>query len=96
MKLNKILPFGAAIVAMAFASCGEDFLNGENQQYVDSETASEVLEADPEFVDSYTSGLWSWMVTFGTTSTSHDDFSLASVLHSTDMGGEDMTMFSNS
>ena len=37
-----------------------------------------------------------WMVQYGTTSTSHDDFSHMSVMHATDMMSEDMTMFNSS
>ena len=37
-----------------------------------------------------------WMATFGVVSSSHDDFSHMSVLHATDMMGEDMTMFKSS
>ena len=95
MKLNKILGLGVIGLAMATAtSCSDDYLNAVNHRTLDTETAAEIMEQDPSFIDSYVSGMWSWMVTYGTTSTSHDDYSMASILHSTDMAAEDMTIFS--
>lgn len=97
MKLNKILGLGVIGLAMATAtSCSEDYLDAVNHNTLDTETAAEIMEQDPAFIDSYVSGIWSWMVTFGTTSTSHDDYAMMSILHSTDMAAEDMTMFSSS
>ena len=95
MKLNKILGLGVIGLAMATAtSCSEDYLDAVNHRTLDTETAAQIMEQDPSFIDSYVSGMWSWMVSYGTTSTSHDDYSLMSVLHSADMAAEDMTMFS--
>ena len=95
MKLNKILGLGVIGLAMATAtSCSDDYLDAVNHRTLDTETAAEIMEQDPSFIDSYVSGMWSWMVTYGTTSTSHDDYSMASILHSTDMAAEDMTIFS--
>lgn len=97
MKLNKILGLGVIGLAMATAtSCSDDYLDAVNHRTLDTETAADIMEQDPSFIDSYVSGIWSWMVTYGTTSTSHDDYAMASILHSTDMAAEDMTMFSSS
>ena len=97
MKLNKLFRFGVVGLAMTtLASCGEEFLEVDNKYTVSTETAVEIMNEDPEFIDSFVSGIWSWMVTYGTTSTSHDDYSMMSILHSTDMAAEDMTMFSSS
>ena len=95
MKLNKILGLGVIGLAMATAtSCSDDYLDAVNHRTLDTETAAGIMEQDPSFIDSYVSGMWSWMVTYGTTSTSHDDYAMASILHSTDMAAEDMTIFS--
>lgn len=95
MKLNKILGLGVIGLAMAtVTSCSDDYLNAVNHRTLDTETAAEIMEQDPSFIDSYVSGIWSWMVTYGTTSTSHDDYAMMSILHSTDMAAEDMTCFS--
>ena len=91
MKLNKYLSLGLIGLSLGFASCADDFLTAEDKQYVDKEVITELLENDPTFIDSYVSGIWSWMSTYGTTSTSHDDFSVMSVLHGCDMQTEDMT-----
>ncbi len=97
MKLNKFLGLGVIGLAMAtVTSCSDDYLDAVNHRTLDTETAAEIMEQDPSFIDSYVSGIWSWMVTFGTTSTSHDDYAMMSILHSTDMAAEDMTMFSSS
>lgn len=97
MKLNKILGLGVIGLAMAtVTSCSDDYLDAVNHQTLDTETAAEIMEQDPTFIDSYVSGIWSWMVTYGTTSDSHDDYAMMSILHSTDMAAEDMTMFSSS
>ncbi len=97
MKLNKILGLGVIGLAMATAtSCSDDYLDAVNHRTLDTETAAGIMEQAPSFIDSYVSGIWSWMVTYGTTSTSHDDYAMASILHSTDMAAEDMTMFSSS
>lgn len=97
MKLNKILGLGVIGLAMAtVTSCSDDYLDAVNHRTLDTETTAEIMEQDPSFIDSYVSGIWSWMVTYGTTSTSHDDYSMMSILHSTDMAAEDMTMFSSS
>lgn len=93
MKLNKYLSLGLIGISLGFASCADDFLTAEDKQYVDKEVITELLENDPTFIDSYVSGIWSWMSTYGTTSTSHDDFSVMSVLHGCDMQTEDMTMY---
>lgn len=97
MKLNKFLGLGVIGLAMAtVSSCSDDYLDAVNHRTLDNETTAEIMEQDPTFIDSYVSGIWSWMVTYGTTSTSHDDYSVMSILHSTDMAAEDMTMFSSS
>ena len=97
MKLNNLFKLGVVGLAMTtLASCGEEFLEVDNKYTVSTEKAVENMNADPSYVNNYVSGIWSWMVTYGTTSTSHDDYSMMSILHSTDMAAEDMTMFSSS
>ena len=93
MKLNKYLSIGLLGLSLGFASCADEFLTAEDNLHIDKEVITELLEDDPAFIDSYVSGIWSWMSTYGTTSTSHDDFSVMSVLHGCDMQTEDMTMF---
>lgn len=97
MKLNNLFKLGVVGLAMTtLASCGEEFLEVDNRYTVSKETAVANMEADPAFINTYANGIWSWMVTYGTTSTSHDDYAMMSILHSTDMAAEDMVMYASS
>jgi len=92
MKLYKFLLFAAAIL-MFLPSCSEDFLDAENTGYLSGEKATELGEKDPELLNSYLRGAWAFMVQYSiANSDAHDDFSYMSVLHSTDMMCEDITM----
>jgi len=92
MKIYKFL-IAAMAVLMFIPSCSEDFLEAEQTGNLDSETASELASKDPESLNAYLRGAWAFMVQYSVGgSGSHDDFSYMSVLHSTDMMCEDITM----
>ncbi len=59
---------------------------------VDSVTFSSVLVTDAELRERTLNNIYAYMVRFDIASTSHDDFSYMSVLHSTDMMGQDIAM----
>ena len=81
--------------ALLFVSCGEDFMDIDYTRYLDSETAASLVETDPNALNAYMLGAFEYMVkynTTGSTSSVHDDFSHMSVLHSTDMMGQDIAL----
>lgn len=90
MKFYNKLTIGLAALAMTFASCSDEYINGENQRSLEAETASEIIADDPTFVDSYISGIWSWMSAYAY---DHDVFGVTSILHATEMMGEDLVMY---
>lgn len=90
MKRNKLLIAALLGVSISLSSCGDEFLEGDNQVTLEPETATEIIDADPEFIDSYTSGIWAWMVSY---ISQHDDAGVMAVLHAWDMMGEDLIMY---
>lgn len=93
MKANRLSILALGIAALfTMESCGEKFLEGEMTAYLDSEAAEAMIEKDPEALGAYLSGIWAFMVKYNVVgSDAHDDFSFMSVLHSTDVMGEDIT-----
>lgn len=91
MKFTKYI--AASMIALAgFTSCSESFLDTEYTEYLDETAAAEAAGKNP---DVFLNGMWSWMVTFGQVSTSHDDFGYMGSLHATDMMCEDIVMASS-
>ena len=91
----KFLKYLSCIVlgAVMLTSCGEDFTDAEVTAYLDGETATSLFESDPSALYNLVDGIYSWMVAFDVTgAAAHDDFSFMSVLHSTDMMGEDIAL----
>lgn len=89
MKFAKYFAAGL-ISVMGLASCGDDFMDTEYTQYLDQESAGVAAAGEPAV---FLNGLWSWMVSY---QSSHDDFGVASVMHATDMMGEDIAMYADS
>lgn len=84
------------VCATFIISCSDDFLDADNTGYLDSETAQNLAAKNPETLDAYLGGIWSFMVTYNISGNStHDDFSFMSVLHATDMMAENITMMSS-
>ncbi len=80
----------ASVIALAgLTACGDSFFDTEYTEYLDSEAAGEAAGKNP---DVFLNGMWSWMVTSGQTSSSHDDFGYMCSLHATDMMGQDICM----
>ena len=88
MKFSKYIA-ASMIALVGFSSCSESFLDTEYTEYLDKEAAGEAAGKNP---DVFLNGMWSWMVSFGQTSTSHDDFGYMGSLHATDMMSEDICM----
>lgn len=91
----KFIKYLSSIVlgAVLLTSCGEDFTEVEVTTYLDGETATSLFESDPSALFNLVDGIYSWMVAFDVTgAAAHDDFSFMSVLHSTDMMGEDIAL----
>jgi hypothetical protein len=97
MKITRISTLMLGVVAaVTMNSCGEKFLDGEITSELDAGTAASLIETDPDALNAYLNGIWSFMVSFnvtGSSSSPHDDFSYMSVLHSTDMMSEDITCY---
>lgn len=93
MKFTKYI--AAALMATSFlTSCSDSFLETVYTGELDSDAAAEAAGKNP---DVFLNGMWAWAVTYNQTNRdSHDDFGLMSVLHSTDMMGQDIGMASTS
>lgn len=88
MKFKKYI--AASMIALAgLTACSDSFLDTDYTEYLDEEAAGEAAGKNP---DVFLNGMWSWMVTFGQTSDSHDDFGYMGSLHATDMMGQDICM----
>lgn len=89
MKILKYIAVG--LLAMTgFSSCSDSFLETEYTQELDADAASEAAGRNP---DVFLNGMWSWMITYNMTNAgAHDDFGYMSMLHSTDMMGQDIGM----
>lgn len=92
MKILKYITASVLASVLLLSSCSQDFTDVKNTAYLDANTAAEIAASDPDALDSYLLGAFSFLVQFGITSTSHDDFSHMSVLHSTDMMGNDIAL----
>lgn len=89
--INKVLII--VFSALILASCGESFMEVDNTSYINSETASKLVAKDPDMLDVYMLGAFSYLVKFNISGNdAHDDFSHMSVLHSTDLMGQDIVL----
>ena len=89
MKFAKYFAAGL-ISVMGLASCGDDFMDVEYTTNLDKETAVDVAADKPSV---FMNAIWSQMVAV---QSSHDDFGLMSILHASDMMGEDIAMGADS
>ncbi|WP_281643862.1 RagB/SusD family nutrient uptake outer membrane protein [Bacteroides zoogleoformans] len=89
MKITRYIVVGLLAI-VGFGSCSESFLDTEYTAELDAQAASEAAGNNP---DVFLNGMWSWMVTFNMAGTgAHDDFGIMSILHSTDMMGQDIAL----
>ena len=82
-----------ATIATAILAAGgakENFEEVKQSSRLNGGQAAELVEADPEFLNSYISGLYSWLVQFDQAYEGHDDFGLASIFYITDVMGQDI------
>ena len=86
------------VAAVTMNSCSEKFLDGEITAQLDAETAASLVESDPNALNAYLNGIWSFMVSYDVSGAgdNHEDFSFMSVLHSTEMQGEDIVFYNSS
>ena len=99
MKIKRISTIVLGVVAAVIMnSCSEKFLDGEITSQLDAETAASLVESDPNALNAYLNGIWSFMVSYDVygSGSNHEDFSYMSVLHSTEMQGEDIVFFNSS
>ena len=92
MKFYNKLTIGLAALAMTFASCSDEYMNGDNQRTLEAETAAGIIADDPAFIDSYVNGLWSYMASYVV---NHDIFGITAIHHATEMMGEDLVMYNS-
>ena len=91
MKAIKNIVAGVAAV-LALSSCGTDYLDTEYTRYLSSEEVGEVAAEDPSV---FLNGIWSWMVEYNPTNAAsgpHDTFGYMSIMHASDLSGEDMAL----
>lgn len=75
------------------SSCGDSFMETEYTAYLDAETAAELAASDPSALNAYMLGAFSFMVKYNVSGgDAHDDFSHMSVMHSTDLMGQDIVL----
>lgn len=99
MKITRISTLVLGVVAaVTMNSCSEKFLDGEITAQLDAETAASLVESDPNALNAYLNGIWSFMVSYDVSGAgdNHEDFSFMSVLHSTEMQGEDIVFYNSS
>lgn len=93
MKLLQNIKISFLALIVVLASCSKDFTNVKNTAYLDSPTAAEIAASNPDALDSYLLGAFSFLVSWNINgSGAHDDFAHMSVLHSTDMMGGDIAL----
>jgi len=89
IRNNKL--YAALTCLVLLTSCGSDFLDTENTENLDKETVGSLKQFDPFLL-----GAFSFMakadVLDKKEDAAHDDFSVMSVLHSTDLMGEDIAL----
>lgn len=78
-------------VAMVTVSCKDDFLDTTYTNGISKTTATKLAASDPDALNGYLLGVFNFMAQSNVAGNgNHDDFSVMSVLHSTDMMGETM------
>ena len=91
--MKKYLYIAIATALIATGCAKENFENIRQSGSLSGEQAAEIVEADPGFLNSYISGLYSWLVQYnqvGANANVHDDFGLASIFWTTDVMGQDI------
>ena len=81
------------LVAGLFAtvSCEKSF-DVNYSGYLTGSNASQMVAEDPSFLNSYVQGLYSWMITYGSTYNGHDDFGYLSCMMISDFMGQDIAL----
>ena len=88
MKLLKYISIGL-LATVGLTSCSSDYLDTEYTGSLDSDATADAAGRKPM---GFLNGMWSWMVSYGTVSTAHDDFAFMSILWSTQLMSEDIAM----
>lgn len=86
-KFNYII---LLISILSLSACSEDFLDVKTTSSLTSDDAATAIEADPAKLEGFVNGIYSLLVKFDLVNDSHDAFGYMSILHSTDMMGQDI------
>ena len=89
MKILKYMAAGLLVLGMG--ACSSDYLEIEDRETLDAEAARNAAGHNP---DAFLNGMWAHLVDMY--SDSHDTFNFMSVLHSTDLMGEDIAYVNGS
>lgn len=92
MKRKNYIIGGLFALGVGLSACSDSFLEPEITSVLDGKTAAATAAKNP---DVFLSGMWSWTVSTqmsGVSGAGHDDFGIMSVLHSTDLMGEDIAL----
>lgn len=88
MKMTKYI-LASILGLLVMTSCGEDFFDVKYTERLDANTAAELAATNPDALDGYLVGVFSYMVEYNGY---HDEFGYMSVHHAMDMAGEDIVM----
>lgn len=91
--MKKYIFAAIATIVLAAGCAKENFENVQQSSRLSGAQAAEIVEADPSFLNSYISGLYSWLVQYnqvGSSGSVHDDFGLMSIFWTTDVMGQDI------
>ncbi len=92
MKIVKYI-LSILIGISILSSCTKDYFDTKITSYLDSNTAARIAASDPKALDAYLLGSFSFLVKFSVYGTGgHDDFAHMSVMHSTDLMGQDIAL----
>lgn len=89
MKTNKLLIFAISTLLLG-SSCSDGFMDVTTTATLTSEDAATTMETDPTKLDGFVSAIYSLMIQSDLVTTDHDAFGFMSILHSTDMMGQDI------
>lgn len=91
MKLKNILFKGMALgTALLTVSCGSDYLDTDQGEFIGEDGVKETMENDPTRVQAYIIGMYSNLYSGGDYRQSHDDIGLPGIFLATDLMCEDM------
>lgn len=93
MEMNTMKKYLIMLAAgmIAAVSCEKSF-DVTYSGYLTGSNASQMVSEDPEFLNSYVQGLYSWLTTYGIAYDGHDDYGMLSCTMCTDFMGQDIAL----